>query len=429
METAFTKKIAIFLICFVFIMLCSMGTPQVTVAEDTIKIVLLEPFSGPTQDMGNMYYEGTKFAIDEQNSKGGLLGKRIKIIKADTEFKPEVALRKAKELILHNNADFLGIGMGSHIEIALHKLINTHKKILINYGCISDDLTGKEFSRYAFRITLNGHQACSAMVQLMATRRYKRIYIMGVDILFAHQTSRALKEQLKIHMPDVKIVGEDFHPVNTKDFGPYISKIIATKADVVFGINFGGDATRMISQARALGLAAPFPFAMPILADPAVVHLLKDDAVGILSTFHYCLWVKTPANQNFIAKWHEKHKKDKDAKTMWPALYTGSTPLGWKMFFAAVEKAGSLDTEKIINTFEGFWHETPVGWWSMRKCDHQLIMPMFAGEIQAGWNPWYNGSINPDVKMPWIGQDIKTFGALGLGTAIPPTSDYNPRCP
>lgn len=103
----------------------------------------------------------------------------------------------------------------------------------------------------------------------------------------------------------------------------------------------------------------------------------------------------------------------------WPAGIVGQTILGCKMTFAAVEKAGSLDPEKIIEAFEGMWYKTPVGWWFMRKCDHQVILPMFGGEIQAGWNPYFD--------FPWLGTDIITFPAAE--SAIPPTSDYNKRCP
>ena len=111
---------------------------------------------------------------------------------------------------------------------------------------------------------------------------------------------------------------------------------------------------------------------------------------------------------------------------MWPSLGIGTVAIGWQMVLAAVEKAGSLDPEKIIDAFEGFRYKTPVGWWEMRRCDHQIFMPMFGGAIQAGWNPWYNGSINQEVNMPWVGPDITTLPAEKV--AIPATPDYNPRC-
>jgi hypothetical protein len=96
------------------------------------------------------------------------------------------------------------------------------------------------------------------------------------------------------------------------------------------------------------------------------------------------------------------------------------------MVFAAVEKAKSLDPEKFIPVFEGFTHKTPVGTWTMRACDHQVLLPMFAGVVTTEPNPWYDGKIDPNVNFPWLGSDIMTIDALK--GAIPATPEYNPRC-
>jgi ABC-type branched-subunit amino acid transport system substrate-binding protein len=128
--------------------------------------------------------------------------------------------------------------------------------------------------------------------------------------------------------------------------------------------------------------------------------------------------VDTPENKAWIAKYHKQHKFDKLWKK-WPQTDSGATILGWQMVFAAIEKAGTLDPEKIIEALEGFRYKTPVGWWFMRKCDHQVILPMFGMVTNAGPNPYFH--------FPWYGPDIVRFS--GEETAIPATSDYNPRCP
>jgi hypothetical protein len=62
----------------------------------------------------------------------------------------------------------------------------------------------------------------------------------------------------------------------------------------------------------------------------------------------------------------------------------------------------------------------------MRRCDHQLLLPMFGGKIGSGANPYFDGSIRPDVKFPWESPDIITFPIEKV--ANPATADYNPRC-
>jgi ABC-type branched-subunit amino acid transport system substrate-binding protein len=258
----------------------------------------------------------------------------------------------------------------------------------------------------------------AAFAQLMATKPYRKYYIICQDYAWGHDVAKAFKKQLKIYLPDAEIVGEDYHPLFTKDFGPYINKVIASGADAIFSGNWGADSRLLVKQARALGLKAPFPMVMTFGTDPTVENEIKDDAIGIHFVYDYSMRVDTPENKAFIAKWRETHKDDEELVTQWPATTIGHAAFGMAMFLAAVEKAGTLDTEKIIETFEGFWYKTPVGWWAMRKCDHQAILPMFGGVIEGGENPYYD--------FPWVGS-VQRFPAFE--SAIPPTSDYNMRCP
>jgi len=429
MKRTFTKTMGIGLMCLSLALAISVGMPEGAIAADTIKIGQLDPYSGPFEYTGRMYYHGIKFAVDEQNAKGGLLGKKIEIIKADSELKPDVATRKAKKLILEKKVNFISCGTGSHITIALNKVATGYKTIMINYGGMSDIVQGKEFSRYAFRVCQNSYNFTSALAQLMASKPYRKFYIICQDYAWGHDVAKAFKERLKEYLPEAQIVGEDYHPLATKDFGPYITKVIAAKADAVFTGNWGPDARLLVKQARSLGLKAPYPFVMTFGVDPYVEQELGDDSVGIHYAYDYTMRVDTPENKAMIAKFHAQpgHKNSKDVLDWWPAGSIGHTIFGWKMVFAAVEKAGSLDPEKIIEAFEGFRYKTPVGWWSMRECDHQVILPMFGGVVEAGENPYFNGSILPDKKFPWLGPDIMTFSAEEA--AIPPTSDYNKRCP
>jgi branched-chain amino acid transport system substrate-binding protein len=238
--------------------------------------------------------------------------------------------------------------------------------------------------------------------------------------------AKAFREQLKIYLPDATIVGEDFHPISNKDFAPYITKVQASGADIIFTGNLGNDLILLVKQARKLGLKTPFPFAITIGIDPYLCNELKEDVVGIYSAISADMRVNIPEWQTIVKKYHEKHKTDKDFETWWPFSLIGETIIGWKMTFAAIEKAKSFDPEKIIAAYEGFTYNSPLGPYHMRACDHQVILPMFAGAVEGGPNPYFNGSINPDVKFPWIGPNMVRFD--GEKVAIPATPDYNPRC-
>ena len=217
-------------VCLAF----SAALPAPAQAADTIKIAHFDPFSGPMENVGRLYQAGIQFAIYEQNAKGGLLGQQIELLSFDSEVKPDVATRKAKKAILEDKVDFIASGTGSHVLIALNKVATAYKTLLINYGGMSDIVMGKEFTPYAFRVCQNSHNFTAGLAQLMATKPYRKFYILCQDYAWGHDVSKAFKEQLKVYLPDAEIVGEDYHPLYTKDFGPYINKVIAANADAIF---------------------------------------------------------------------------------------------------------------------------------------------------------------------------------------------------
>lgn len=421
------RAIGIHFFCFVLMVILLLWIPLRAISADTIKIGVLEALSGPQEYTGRFWLAGLQFAIDEQNAKGGLFGKKIEYISEDSEWKPDVANRKARKLIMEDRVDILASAGASAVSIALNKAATSYKKPFILYGANADDIMGREFSPYAFRVCQNAHNIYTALALSMVNKPYRRFYIVAPDNVVGYSFSNTFKEQIKIHVPDAKIVGEDYPPLFTvKDFGSYTLKIIAAKADAVTLGLFGPDLINMIKQSRAMGLKVPFPF-LTHIAEPYPMYELKEDGVGLYSAGAYSLNVKTPENQEMIKRFHEKHKNDKDFLTWWPFGYCGQGIIGWRMTFAALEKAGSVDPEKVIEAFEGFQYNSAVGLWTMRKCDHQVILPMYGGVTVAGSNPFYNGSIRPEVKFPWEGPNIEMFPPDKV--ALPATRDYNPRCP
>src|SRR4030042_6958719 len=243
------KMVGIYSTCIILVLTLLVGMPFWAIAADTIKIGDLEPLSGPSERWGKLFSAGLQFAVDEQNVKGGLFGKKIEIITEDSELKPDVAVRKAKKLIMEDKINILASGFGSAISLACNKVASDYKTLYINFGSMSDQAQGGEFfSRYGFRVIQNAHSLHTASALLMVGKPYKRFYIMAQDYVFSYDAAKVFKEQLKILVPNAQIVGEDYAPIGTKDFAPYITKIIASKADFVFSPATPPDITNFIRQ-------------------------------------------------------------------------------------------------------------------------------------------------------------------------------------
>jgi branched-chain amino acid transport system substrate-binding protein len=388
-------------------------------AEDMIRIGMVEPFSGPMESYGRECLAAAQFAVDEQDAKGGLLGKKIQLLHEDNEFKPDVAVKRARKLVLEDKVNFITGSVGTPMAVALNHVATSYKTIMIQYSAAGDLIQGKEFSRYGFRISQNIYNLGASLAELMAVKPYKNYYEVQPDFVAGRETDALIKGILKTSAPQIKVVGTEYTPFGTNDFGPYLTKMMAAKPDALIVGLYGVELINFIKQARKMGFASPFPIFSMFALDPYVMQELKEDGVGVYTTWEYELRIKSPENQAMIKKFNEQHKNDKDFITWWPSSSLGNALLAWKMTFAAIEKADSLDPEKIIETLENFQWKGPAGQWTMRKCDHQVMLPMYGGVIEAGSNPFY--------PFPWIGAKLEVFPAEKV--VVPATKDYNQRCP
>ena len=145
---------------------------------------------------------GLQFVVDEQNAKGGLLGRKVEVIGEDNEFKPDVAVRKAKKLILENKINFLANAMGSHIAIALNQVAASSEVLFFHYGAMADQIMGKEFNRYTFRLTTNIYNLAASQALLLATTPYLKLYSINMDFVTGHDSDKLNKELIKKYVPD-----------------------------------------------------------------------------------------------------------------------------------------------------------------------------------------------------------------------------------
>lgn len=416
----FNKQVSQTLL-FVLALLVSLMFVPSSFAAGTIKIGQLDPASGTFKTTGDQYNAAIEQAVFDINQKGGVLGKKVELIWRDGMMKPEVATREALRLIQKDKVDFLVGGTGSHVYLALEKLADQYKKIVVCTGATSDDLTGKGFSRYFFRPGITNSNTTFSIAKYLAKQPYTKYYSIHQDYAFGHDMARIFREKLTSLNPNAKIVGEDFTPVGNKDYNPYLSKIAASGAEVVFVSHIGGDGQVLLKQAAEMGLTKSKQFAL-FYYDSITAELLGASLEGTIVTHSYGITIDSPLNRSFIKRYHERHKSYPSTHMQYPDSFFGNAYFGMMFLFAAIEKAGSLDSEKIIKAWEGMQFEYPQGKVTMRACDHQLIAPM---------------SIYKVVRVPekekffnlpyYISKPVVTF--TGEETAIPMnTPGYNPRC-
>src|SRR5512139_4314470 len=167
------KTMASFLMAFVLVF-C--GTVP-GFAGDTIKVGLVDTYTGPATTFTNDVLDGFRLAADRINAKGGVLGRKITYVTRDDKFKPDIGLTMAKELILKENVDLLVGTINSATALAVSDLCKKEKIPFIVTFSKSDKITGEHGHRYVFGMNENTEMAGRATARALAKRKFVKYWI------------------------------------------------------------------------------------------------------------------------------------------------------------------------------------------------------------------------------------------------------------
>jgi len=368
-----------------------------------IKLGALFVMSGKLGGYGKSGWQGIQLAVDEINAQGGILGRQIEATVEDTKVKPEIGVQIAKKYILKNKVDFLIGPTASSVGLATSDVARQYKKLLVVPQSATDVLTGPQFHRYQFSVLSNALMLSRSGAYFMENKPYKRWMCIGPDYSYGHSSWNMFKAKLKELRPDVEIVGELFPKLMTADFTPYINKIIEAKPDAVWSPLWGGDAVTFIKQAMPFKLFDQVKFAFPVGASMEVlIPVGKDMPEGIYMSARYFFTTPDSAmNKRFVKAYRERFKE-------YPSYSAEETYSGVYFLKAAIERAGTTDTEKIIKAVEReplAW-ETPEGWKIMRKGDHLAVEDVVWGETV--YSEKYGFAILKDMRSIQAEQICRT---------------------
>lgn len=391
-----------------------------------IKIGIVEPLSGPVKYVGDNYTAAVRFGVDRVNKAGGALGRKIEVVPVDSELKADVATRRANDLVIGDKVDVLAAGTGSHVAKAVSQVANQHRKVFVSYGTEAVELTGEEFFDTTFRCCLNTDQHSGQIAIYFAKlspRKFAKFYLLNQDYNFGRAAADGFKKKFnRIKGPNQAIVADEYHPLQkVQDFGPYITKIMASGAEAVMTGDWGQDLRLLLQQGAALGWKVQV--GNYFLNDITTIQPIGKAAVGHMTADAYMITIDTAENREFLKQWREFYP-NAPLGYRYPDLSLGRAAHAAMWIGDVIKRAGSLDTDKLIKAWEGAKLKTAWGEVEMRACDHQMLTQGFVAEI-----------MDPE-KIP---QAIRYFGSevpyIGPATLIakdemtvPPRETGNKRC-
>lgn len=256
----------------------------------TIKVGVIDPYTGPAALFAEYALQGFKMAVEEAN-RTGVLGATLTYVTRDTEFRPDVAVQRARELILRERVQVLAGTTNNAAALAVSRLAREFRVPFFVWISQSERITGAEGHRYVFQTIPNTAMSGRAGAVQMARLPYSRYWIAGSDYEYGHAIANSFWTYLKQFRPDVEKLGESWWPVGERDFAPYLTAIAAARPEVLVLAVGGADITGSAKAVSTAGLNRQMAVWVHTITDRAVLEPLGDEAPsGLYGTngyYHY----------------------------------------------------------------------------------------------------------------------------------------------
>lgn len=352
-------------------------------AQKPIRVGYPVILSGPGALIGEPSMKGAQMFVDEQNARGGVLGRKIELVVRDTKGNADEAVRVARDLILRENVDFLFGTLTSAEGPAVSPIAKENKIVFVVPVVKTDQLTSKEnLHPYVFRTTTNTTIEGRTAAEIMAKwPNIKRVGTMSPDYAFGQDVTRSFVTHLKKIRPDIEIVDQQWPKLGETDYNPFINAQMAKKPDAVFSSLWGGHFVTFAKQAKALRYFESFGSNFLGAGEAGAIESAK--AMG--DDYPFGIWANSydafnwtdgpPAHKEYIKRLAAFTKEDPPSS--WPI--TGY--IGMQILTAAIAKAGSTDSDKVSKAMMDITVDTPIGKQTIRGKDHQANRAQFWGKM------------------------------------------------
>ena len=349
-------------------------------ADDTIKIGILHSLSGTMAISETTLKDAMLMLIDEQNKKGGVLGKKLEAVVVDPASDWPLFAEKARELI---EKDKVSAVFGCWTSVSRKSVLPVFEE-LDNILFYPVQYEGEESQRNVFYTgAAPNQQAIPAVDYLMENEGVERWVLAGTDYVYPRTTNKILEAYLKAKGVAAEDIMINYTPFGHSDWQTIVSDIkkfgsAGKKTAVVSTIN--GDAN--VPFYKELGNQGIKAEDIPVVAfsvgEEELAGIDTKPLVGHLAAWNYFQSVDNEANAEFIKTWKAYTKNDKRVTNdPMEAHY-----IGFNMWVKAVEAAGTTDPDKVIDAMVGVSVPNLSGGYSAMLPNHHITKPVLIGEIQ-----------------------------------------------
>lgn len=348
-----------------------------------VNVGISTTLSGSIATLGQGGLQGVQLAVADLNAKGGLLRKQIRVVSADDAASPATGSANVRTMILDKKIRALFGPVSSAIAAAELQLASDYKIPTFLHTSNDVSLMTKRFTPYGFQVVPNTVMEPRAVAAFLATKvgsRRLQIATFAPDYVFGRTTVANFLDALKLQGVNFEVVNQQWPALGAPNIAPQLSSLIASKPELTFNVQFGGDLVNFTNQAAGYGFFKNTRIIAMYSLDPLQALAGRAPAGGIAYSRAPFWAIKTPEMAAFTAKYRKRYGQ-------WPSEWAILAYTAVQNWAYAVQQTKSFNADGIAKFLPGKTVPTIRGPIQIRGCDHQAVVPHYVSTIAAKKDP------------------------------------------
>ena len=340
------------------------NTTKLAVTDTEVIVGQLHSATGTMAISETGSIQAEQLAIDQINAMGGILGRKIKVIKEDGASDWPTFAEKSKKLLVN---DHVAAVFGCWTSASRKAVLPVFEKEngLLYYPTFYE---GLEQSK---NVIYTGQEATQQIIYSLdwgsKEKKAKTFFLVGSDYIWPRTSMKIARKHIESVGKLGSVVGEEYYPLGNTNFNSLINKIKVAKPDCIFAAVVGGSNVAFYKQLKAAGITGAKQFLLTLsVTEDEMLGVGGDNFAGFYSSMKYFQSLDNANNKAFVAAFKKAYGPKSVIGDVTQAGYLG--PWLWK---AAVEKAGSFDVDKVVAASAGIELKTaPEGYVKLHANHH-----------------------------------------------------------
>lgn len=273
-----------------------------------IRIGLLAPLTGAAASSGRELVDGWDLYWKQAGLR--IANRPVEITVEDDGSTPDIALQKARRLVQQRNVNMLVGNVLANTGLAVAEFVKGSGTPYFMPVIAADDLTQRKRIPNVMRVAgFAASQMTRPLADWCLKQGYRKVVTIGQDYTFGHEQAGGFVQTFT--EGGGTVIGQLWHPINTSDFSPYLGQLLGMKPDVVFAVETGSDAARLLQQWYTFGMKQRIPLVTSQnTTDQSIIRNLQPAEVeGIVSAAHFAEGSDAPASQGFVQSYEKAYGK------------------------------------------------------------------------------------------------------------------------